>query len=275
MFLDKWYADVFDGHRVNIFYKAALSFGPAVLGYGGSISSDGRADAAFSAGAIVLPRQVNNTLWWPSTRGDSGDSGVLTWAGVQPLETILWSAGNRLITWNPLVLNGKVTGPGLTPDARGYAERLTINFLPWQLGLRRLKWGRFCGREHSLAWIEWEGRHPLRLCLFDGRTRALHEATLDHVGCNELALHISQRQSLVQEELADGALREMPSLGKRVSPRFLRGVERKWSARGELTSGALAAGSADAAGRARLESHQCPGQRFDEGNVIVEEVVWS
>jgi hypothetical protein len=252
MFLEKWYADVVDENRANLLYRANLRLGPAVFGYEGRINSGGRASASFVAGGVDLPREVDGAVLWPAAY--SGDGQVLRWANSHPREITLWCDGRRLLNWNPLVLNGAVLGSGLLPEARGYVERLTLNFGPWQLGLDRLKWGRFCGQQHSLVWIEWEGRLPKQLALLDGQARQLHEASSDRIEFDGAVLRLTRRRVLVQESMLDGALRGMPLPGRLAALRFFRGRETKWISPGTLD---FSEGTTDS------------------GHAISEDVVWS
>src|SRR5262249_3059708 len=159
------------------------------------------------------------------------DDGGLAWRDAVSRPICLWSDGRHRVTWNPRVLNGAVEG---AVNGRGYAEQLRMTIAPWRLGIGRLWWGRFCGDRHSLVWIVWEGRHPLRLALFDGREAGLADVTEDFVCVAPAArLHLRERRPLVDETLGTGALANMP-WPKRVAPAaFLRGHERKWLAAGD------------------------------------------
>jgi hypothetical protein len=251
MFLEKWYADVVDDDRVSVLYLARLEIGPAVLGYHGRITTDGRASSAVVPGGVELPQQVDGSVVWP--RPGSPDGQPWRWSGSQAREITLWRQDRRLLTWNPLVLNGAVSGAGLSPQARGYAEKLTLNFGPWKLGMTRLKWGRFCGQRHSLVWIEWEGRLAMRLALLDGQDRQLHEASRERIGCVGATLHMTQPRPLVQESIAEGALQGLPLPRRLTALQFFRGLETKWFAAGVL---------------------ELDGEAADSGHVVFEEVVW-
>lgn len=252
MFLEKWYADVVDEDRVEVLYRANLELGPAVLGYEGRITAGGRASSAFVPGGVELPREVGAAVVWP--RSATGDSQPLRWADPHDRDITLWHQGRQLLAWNPLVLNGAVSGAGLSPEARGYLEKLTLNFGPWQLGLARLKWGRFCGQRHSLVWIEWEGRITKQLAMVDGQACQLHQASNDLIGCAGATLHLTQPRPLVQESMAEGALRGLPLPRRLTALRFFQGLETKWFARGLL---------------------ELDGQVADAGHAVFEEVVWS
>ncbi len=260
MFLEKWYADLVDGDRVEIFYRANLKVGPVVLGYAGVIGRDGRASRSFVPGGIDLPRLSQPdfpdgdgtsaaTVQWPAPPGQD----AFSWHGRRSPEYTLWAQAGQVLTWTPVVSSGAVSGAGLSPKASGYVERLTLDFGPWHLGIRRLKWGRFCGSRHDLVWLEWEGSHPMRLALLDGRQDQLLSASPDLVQCAGAALSFTQRHTLVDESLDQGALRNVPLSRDLIDFRFLTGVETKWIAQAQLS---------------------IDDQAVDAGHAIYEEVTW-
>jgi hypothetical protein len=252
MLLEKWYADVVDANGVDVLYRANLKLGPAVIGYRGRIGSGGRASAAFVPGGVELPREVDGGIDWPASGAEDGPA--WRWDGCRSREIELWRDDRRWLTWNPMVLNGAVSGWRLSPDARGYVEKLTLNFGPWRLGLQRLEWGRFCGQRHSLVWIEWEGRLAKQLALLDGRAIPLHAVTRERIECAGATLHLTGRRALVQEPMSEGALRGLHLPRRLAALRFFRGLETKWIAAGTLELG---------------------GEAADPGHAIFEEVVWS
>lgn len=252
MFLEKWYADVVDPKGVDIFYRANLKLGPAVMGYRGRIGNGGRMSSTIVPGGVELPREVDGAVVWPAS-GSVGDQ-PLRWTDCRSHEIELWRDGPQLLRWNPMVLNGAVSGLRLLPEARGYVEKLTLNFGPWQLGLQRLTWGRFCGQRHSLVWIEWEGRIAKQLALLDGQAIPLHAASRERVDASGAALHLCEPRALVQESMSDGALRGLRLPRRLKALQFFRGLETKWIAAGAL---------------------ETSGEATDPGHAIFEEVQWS
>src|SRR5262249_7828194 len=123
------------------------------------------------------------------------DGGSLTWRNAMRRPTCLWTDGRRHVTWDPFVLNGVVEG---AKHGRGYAEKLVMTVAPWRLGIDRLWWGRFCGDCHSLVWIVWEGRHPLRLSLLDGKHLRLDAVGEDGVRAGEtVRLRLGERRLVI------------------------------------------------------------------------------
>lgn len=252
MLLEKWYADVVDANGVDIFYRANLKLGPVVLGYRGRIGNGGRTSSTIVPGGVELPREVDGAVVWPASRAEGEQAP--RWAGCRSREIDLWRDDRRLLNWNPMVLNGAVSGLRLLPEARGYVERLTLNFGPWRLGLQRLKWGRFCGQRHSLVWIEWEGRIAKRFALLDGHAIRVHAVSRERIDAAGTTLHLREPRVLVQEPISDGALRGL-HLPWRLTPlQFFRGLEIKWFAVGAL---------------------EMAGEAADPGHAVFEEVQWS
>ncbi len=251
MILQKWYADVVDAGRVTVLYRANLKLGPAVFGYARTFDGSGGEDTIVRVGGVALPQPIDGSLAWPAH--DPQDSRDWRWAGCQDREIGLWRRDRQSLSWNPLVLNGVVSGRALSPAARGYVERLSLDFGPWRLGLQCLKWGRFCGHAHSLVWIEWQGSNALRLALVDGQRRAVNEITHGVVRCDGARLALSNLQPLVKARMSDGALRGLHLPHRLGALQFFRGVESKWLAAAELS---LDDGTADS------------------GHAVFEEVVW-
>ena len=259
MQLEKWYCDIVDDTRVQVHYQATLRWGPATLGYRGRLGADGRQESHFQARAQALPQMQDQGLLWELPQGPLRFDRK-TDAGPQ---LTLWQAGEDRLTWQPVVLNGAVSGMQLGPNARGYAEVLRMNFAPWRLGLKKLVWGRFCGQRHSLVWIAWEGTTPRKLALMDGRQLPLQSANTKEVLAEGVRLQLGTSRVIVKERLDQGALKDIPlpaglaRLGPLGLFGFMSGLETKWHAPARLE---LSVGNAIA---------------VDSGHAIFEEVVWA
>jgi hypothetical protein len=148
MHIEKWYADIVDD-GVQIQYRANLQLGPLATGYSSRLSDDCSSTAKVQLRRMAMPAVSGNTDHWPVETNEP----AIEWTGIVSREQELWRHGSHVLTWNPLVLNGGVKVAGRHLSKRGYVERLTLNFSPWNLGLKKLKWGRFCGKKHSLVWM--------------------------------------------------------------------------------------------------------------------------
>lgn len=247
MLLEKWYGDWVDDNGPHVVYQALLRLGPLQIGFDGGISLGGIDRTFFAMGRSSLPKIVDRTLRWVTPEG------LFTWSGASPRAFSLWSAREDFVSWEPVALNGTVTGPRIRPGQRGYAERLILRVAPWAPGITTLRWGRFCGPRSSLVWIEWVGRIPVQLTLLDGRKVALKEVSPERVIVEGGTLKMRAAHLFVDAPLGSGILKDMP-WPRRIKPlQFLAGVERKYVARGELA---------------------LDGGAVEEGDVIFEEVLW-
>lgn len=253
MHLEKWYADWVDHFgQPHILYLARLGIGPVRLGYCASLGQQrhARVRVLWCDKHMPLPRVDAQAVRWPVMAGH----GHLQWCAADRLGPhVLWQQQAGRVVWEAVVRNGWVHAQNGQCLGRGYVERLMLDVAPWKLGLRTLRWGRFCGTHHSLIWIEWEGRHPLQLALLDGCEESLHSVDRSQVCTATARLEMHAAQPIVHESLGTGALKRLGGLRRLARPDFLQGVESKWMA------------------QAQLHMH---GQVTDSGHAIYEEVQW-
>lgn len=248
MFLDKWYADVVSDNSLTVLYRAQLRLALLRWGYQGVLRNGHTRQGAFSwnrpkDGFPELPVAEQELIFGAAT-------GPAIWQGVKTCSFELWTNGRQRVVWQPLVLNGPVTG---SLRGQGYAERLTMDVEPWKLGLKRLWWGRFCGERHSLVWISWEGRVPLHLVLLDGEKLSKLDVADERVCAEDYRLDIRQPELIANTPIGAGALARM-GWPKRLAPaNFLNGQERKVFAQGVLSKAGVCA---------------------DRGSVVCERVDW-
>jgi len=248
MLLDKYYADAVEGDRLTVLYRAQLGLGPLSWGYQGRLRNGSPREGQFfwSKPEHGLPSMRMPGRQLAFATGD----GAAVWQCDNSRAIELWSDGRRRVMWEPIVRNGAVSG---SLSGRGYAERLTLDIMPWELGLRELWWGRFCGARHSLIWIIWEGRILRRLALANGSEVGPLEAAESSIVAGDYRLDIVEPEIVADAPLGSGALARMPWPKKIAPAHFLNGHERKWFGQGVLArSGAL----------------------VDRGSVVHERVVW-
>jgi hypothetical protein len=249
MYLEKWYADMVEDGRVEIRYQANLHVGPVTIGYSGRLSEGRTSLTRIGMRRQPMPEIRGNAVHWPAGTGDP----AIAWHGACSQPQQLWQNGNQAVSWDPIVLNGSVAVDGRHSLARGYVERLTLNLAPWRLGLKTLKWGRFCGRKHSLVWIDWIGGIPMKLSLLDGQTEWLEEVGQRQIRTEHARLALGKPTEIVSESLGSGALAALGWIRMFVVPRFLSGIETKWLAEASL---------------------ELRGEAVDQGFTVYEEVVW-
>ena len=245
--LEKWYADLAWGGGTEIHYRARFKLGKGFFGYTGFITPEGR-HGAF--GRTNLPRAENGGVILDALADVPGRS----WTGPAGPPVVLHQSddGQERLTWQPVLPNGLVSGPGLPPGVRGYVERLDMNLLPWRLGITRLLWGRFCGERRSLTWIVWEGARPATWTILDGQVGTRAEVSQESVSLPQCHLEFTTLRPLLDESLGHGALRGFPGQRLPEAVRWLQGRERKFVSTARL--------------------HGPEGT--DEGMAIHEEVTW-
>lgn len=249
MYLEKWYADSVENGQVQIRYLANLHLGPITIGYSGGLQDGRSTTTRVGIRGIALPSVVDNVVHWPTN--DSAEA--LAWTGAVVRSEELAREDDRAITWSPIVLNGRLRINECQRPAGGYVERLTLGIAPWRLGLKRLKWGRFCGKAHSLVWIEWEGEIPKKLSLLDGENDSLLEVTQRRVRTQRAELTMENPNEIVSEPIGSGALKAAGLIKMFSARQFLSGIETKWLAQSSLS---------------------ISGQDVDSGYAVYEEVVW-
>ncbi len=163
MHLTKWYMDlVTEDGEVCLGYAATLRLYGLPLAYSAILEgSRNRPFFEYHALRGLLPKYDNRNLRW---RNDAlGVQGVWHRLGaIQPEPLVLDAQGERNVVWHNVAPRAQVeirTQNGIRCGF-GYAECLTMTLPPWQLGMRRLRWGRFVAETHALAWIEWTMSSP-------------------------------------------------------------------------------------------------------------------
>ena len=103
----------------------------------------------------------------------------------------------------------------------GYAEHIRLQVPPWQLGIRRLRWGRWIGdgAARSVVWIEWNGDTDRRWVFLDGR--AAHGSRIDeHAVVSGNASLALEPGHVVIDRRVGAAIGRIAAL-RAISPRWL------------------------------------------------------
>lgn len=86
------------------------------------------------------------------------------------ISEILFQKNHSKIEWNCVIpkadFNLEINGKHFS--GLGYSEILEMNFFPWKLPISTLKWGRFLSENHTIIWIEWIGKQPLKKVYWNG-----------------------------------------------------------------------------------------------------------
>lgn len=145
------------------------------------------------------------------------DDGIVDWSCSQP------SARVRLTTESGAVFLGL-----------GYVECLKLTIPPWRLGLRTLLWGRFVSEDHSVVWIEWQGKHNLKLLICDGQRTVNPQISDDSIKCEDFELSLERAETIREDSIGKTLVSRIPSVLKAAPIEFLGGKEQKYVSRGRL-----------------------------------------
>jgi hypothetical protein len=119
----------------------------------------------------------------------------------------------------------------------GYAEHLHLTVAPWQLPIRRLRWGRFVNSTDALTWIDWSGTYSRRVVYFNGSAMGGAEITDSDVTLTEDRATLSLDRGIVLRDgkLGSTALAMIPNLARLFPDSILNIRECKWLSRAVLS----------------------------------------
>jgi len=235
--LTKWYLDcVDDSGRAVVLYWASLQWGRLRLHYGGVLASNlpGASGTRYTLRPGGGPVPGEDQLAWRCDRLDVAG----TWTRREPpvVRTLL-ERPDGIIRW-------RCFSPRADADVRvgnvsvrgcGYAEWLTMTLPPWRVPFRRLRWGRFHGAEHSLVWIDLQGRFSRTWVFADAIERPDAEVHAEAVTlpAEGATLRLDRTVTLRSGRLLRTGLRPLRLLVPLV-PRWRNARESKWLTRAAL-----------------------------------------
>jgi hypothetical protein len=172
--LTKWYLDSVDaGGRSAVLYSTALTWGRARVGWHGvSIcEADQRVTHRASVRPTPLPERDGDRLAW---RADPLGCAVDCRPSVPPFALRLLDRDDGCLEWRceaPAARVDVTLADAPSLFGVGYAECLSLTFLPWRLPIDEMRWGRWVSDDgaRSLVWIDWKGPHPRTDAYLDGR----------------------------------------------------------------------------------------------------------
>ena len=237
----KWYLDcVSENGNLFMGYAASLSLGffPVHLVSRVLLLDENVRSLTRSAWTSQSPKFTDAGLLWScrrlqlrghwsprmpsaSRRLFRNSMGSVQWDCTQPLSDA------------EVFLNGDCICSGL-----GYAETLTMDISPAEIGLRRLYWGRFLSQDTSIVWIQWEGKEPQLVVLFNGADKNNSELASNRLDIGDRhRLQWTDSRPIRTGPLRTSILGSLPWLNK-ILPAWMGNiVEHKWRSRGSLFMG--------------------------------------
>ena len=235
--LKKYYADMVtaDG-QYFIGYSALLRLGRVKLSYAATLHHP--AMTGIRTGPALASHEMpiadkSGLAWSNPTLGFDG-----VWRPLVPAtKLVLHKTSKDLVEWNCQQPAARVrlrTQSGKQYDGLGYVEFLNLTIPPWQLGLRKLFWGRFVSETHSVVWIEWQGKHPLTVLICNGQRMANVQICENRVKCGDFVLTFEGEATIRRGSLGETFISQIPSAIKDARIEFLGGREQKFLSRGNL-----------------------------------------
>ena len=126
------------------------------------------------------------------------------------------------------------TASGAEFHGLGYVEFLKLTIPPWQLGLRTLLWGRFVSEDHSVVWIEWQGKHNLILLICNGQRATNPQISDNFVRCDGFELSLQRVEIIREDSIGETLISKIPSILKGAPIEFFGGKEQKYVSLGQL-----------------------------------------
>ena len=235
--LEKYYVDLVTAEgQYFIGYSARLIWGAIKINYRATLHHPSLlgVNAGPSLSSRGGPVEDDSILTWRSPRlGFDGQWRRLASAERQ----VLHEEDAGFVDWNcsqPSARAQLTTTSGATYHGLGYVEFLNLTIPPWHLGLRTLLWGRFVSEDHSVVWIEWQGKHDLLLLIYDGQRAANPRISDGYVRCDDFDLSLDRAETIREDSIGETLVSKVPSVLRAAPIEFLGGRERKYVSRGRL-----------------------------------------
>ncbi|HET9405690.1 MAG TPA: hypothetical protein VFO39_00485 [Candidatus Sulfotelmatobacter sp.] len=237
--LTKWYADcISDQGDAAIIYHAELRWRAVKLSYASLLTRRAgcTARARYSLRRHPAPALHAGQIAWecPDWRA------VGSWRDLSPPhENVLFESDSGLLAWNclaPRAASAVRIDPDPAIEGWGYVEHLRLSVAPWQLPIRRLRWGRFVNATDALVWIDWSGSYNTRVVYLNGSSVCATEIGDSELVLAENAAVLSLDRGTILRDglLGSTALSVIPHLNRLFPDSILNMRECKWLSRAML-----------------------------------------
>jgi hypothetical protein len=258
--LSKWYADcTAETGEALILYSAELDWRGPTIHYSSLLRhQSGQTRTCFSLRKQPAPQMREGSIEWNSQAWKAEGRWLQPARQTTGMHETLFDSPAGSLEWHCLaprafaelrVGESKMSG-------WGYVETLKLSVAPWNLPIRRLRWGRFVNAADALVWIDWQGPYSRQAVYYNGKpvyARVVDEQSIV-LADSEAELSLETVATLRDGLLGQTALSVFPNID-RLFPARIRNVrERKWLSRGVLRQ----RGKPDSAGMAIHEVVEWP-----------------
>lgn len=240
--LNKWYLDCVTKHGdCFIFYVVRLGWRGWNIDYSACLIKETSKKTIYKSKIIGVrqPKERNNQIKWGDIQFEvngrwnnkseeiaetlfEDETGALHWHCFQPESKVQLKFKDELLR-------------GI-----GYAERLNLDTLPWNIPMDELRWGRFHSEKYTVVWIEYKKENTRQWVWVNG-IRSFDWEITDHYlvnATNELLLELTNTITLEAEQkilnVLRGLFRFLPGFSGVIPFHFLTAEEQKWLSRGRF-----------------------------------------
>lgn len=235
--LEKYYVDLVTAEgQYFIGYSARLNWGAIKINYRAALHHPSLTgiNSGPSLSSSDSPDEGDSIFTWRNAKlGFDGQ-----WCRLAATERqILLQKDEGIVDWRCIQPSARVqltTASGAEIRGLGYVEFLNLTIPPWQLGLQTLLWGRFVSEDHSVVWIEWQGKHDLKLLICDGQKAMKPQISDNFVRCESFELSLQRAELIREDSIGETLISKIPSILKAAPIEFFGGKEQKYVSLGQL-----------------------------------------
>ena len=240
--LEKWYLDcVTESGEVFIGYVATLKWKNLKVPYSSVIFVDKKQQVKVSTrfSKPGHPVMAGNELSWEDPglkvngHWEKHSSAVEAKLHENEFGRLLWQC------YQPSSKT-RISYKGNFYTGLGYAEKLHLNDLPWNIDMRTLRWGRYCSTTDNLVWIQLAG-DSTRQWLWHNGSPVDSAVILDdkiNITRDEITLKLDRSVMIESEQkifnTVKSLIKYLPGFDKIIPARFLYADETKWRSHGQL-----------------------------------------
>jgi hypothetical protein len=239
--LEKWYLDIVepDGSATIAYWASLTWMGVDVTWHNVCRYALGASPEERSSLRRVPPPSIaDGRVTWASKRLELETVHDAVTPGV--VVTMLDDARGR-INWDCLApsARARVTADRAVHKGTGYAERISMTVLPWEMPIDELRWGRWMSDDASvsLVWIDWRGSSPQRWVIYNGALRDDASVGDDGVALGAGRLALGAPRALHDRSVSK-LLRGITGLARVAARIPIAWEETKWCSRATWTGAA-------------------------------------
>ena len=234
--LEKWYLDgVTEEGNSFIVYASELKWHKWRITYSSILTLDQLVGIShkFKIGNCHFPEKSKALIKWQDDYFKF--DGV--WNGNnQSIQERLFENSEGSLDWKCYQPSSKVSFrfKNKNHKALGYAEKLVLTAVPWDIPMDELRWGRFVSSEYNIVWIEYKRDQIKQWAWVNGEKVENWDITDDYVANDKMQLKLIFGEKVVLEKekkifnVVKTLVKFLPGFKRSVPLKFLNSDEKKW-----------------------------------------------